>query len=75
MENKANCIIKPLVITECMVATLMCNDPNSSKDATLDSPVDRPSQECERGREFVEVIGGNIVEAEGYGEVIEDIGE
>ena len=69
MEDKANNIIKQLVVTECMVATLMGNDPNSSKDATLDSPVDWPCQERERAGKEVEVMGGNIIEVEGYGEV------
>ncbi len=75
MENKSNCIIKPLVITECMVATLMCNDTNTGKDAALDNPVDRPCQERERTRKVVEVMCCNVIEAGGYGEVIEDIGE
>ena len=69
MEDKANNIIKQLVVTECMVATLMGNDPNTSKDATLDSPIDWPCHERERTGKEVEVMGGNIIEAEGYGEV------
>ena len=75
MENKANCIVKPLIVTECMVATLMCNDPNTGKDATLDSPVGRPGQEREKARKVLEVMGGNVIEEEGYGEVINNIGE
>lgn len=75
MEDKANGIIKPLVVTECMVATLVCNDPNAGKDATLDSPVGRPGQERERARKVMEVMGGNVIEEEGYGEVINYIRE
>lgn len=58
-----------------MVATLVCNDPNTGKDATLDSPVGRPCQERERARKVLEVMGGNVIEEEGYGEVINNIGE
>jgi hypothetical protein len=75
VEDKANCIIKPLIITECMVATFMCNDPNTGKDATLNGPIGRPGQERERTRKVLEVMGGNVIEGEGYGEVIHDIGE
>lgn len=53
----------------------MCNDPNTGKDATLDSPVGRPCQERERARKVLEVMGGNVIEEEGYGEVINNIGE
>lgn len=75
MENKANGIIKPLIVTECMVATLMCNNPNAGKDTTLYSPVGRPGHERERAGKVMEVMCGNVIEAEGYGEVIKDIRE
>jgi len=75
MENKANDIIEQLVVTECMVATLMSNDPNASEDTALDSPVDWPCKERERTGKGVKVVGGNIIEAEGYGEIINDIRE
>ena len=75
MENKANDIIKQLVVTECMVATLMSNDPNASEDTTLDSPIDWPCKEREGTGKDVKVVGGNIIEAEDYGEIINHIGE
>ena len=42
VEDKANGVIQPLVITEGVVATLVGNDPNASKDAALGSPVQSP---------------------------------
>jgi hypothetical protein len=44
-----------------MEATFMCNDPNTSKDATLNSPIGRPGQEGERARKVLEVMGGNVI--------------
>lgn len=73
MEDEAYYIIKPLVITECVVAAFVGNDPNSGEDAALDSPIKWPGQESKMARKGVEVMGGNVIENKGYGEVINDI--
>lgn len=75
MENEADGVIKPLVVAEGVVAALMGDDPDAGEDAALDSPVDWPGQERERPREEMEVMGSHIIEAEGYGEVVNDVGE
>ncbi len=62
MQDEANSVIKPLVVTEGMVTTFMCNDPNSSKDATLEGPVNWPGQVGERIRKEVEIIGSDVIE-------------
>ena len=48
VEDEANCVVNPLVITEGMVATLVGNNPNASADAALDDPVEGPGQVGER---------------------------
>jgi hypothetical protein len=44
-----------------MEATFMCNDPNTGKDATLNSPIGRPGQEGDRARKVLVVMGGNVI--------------
>jgi len=44
VEDEANQVIEPLVVTEGMVATLVSYDPEASEDTTLENPVDWPSQ-------------------------------
>jgi hypothetical protein len=65
VEDEADRVINPLIVTKGMVTTLMCNDPNTSENAALDSPIDWPSKVGKRVREDVEVRGSDVVEEEG----------
>jgi hypothetical protein len=65
VKYETNKIIKPLIVTKCMVTTFMSNDPNTSENATLENPIDRPKNEGKRVREEMEVSGGNV-EKESY---------
>ena len=75
MEDEAYRVIKPLVVTECVVAAFMCNDPKTGANAALDGPINWPGQIREKARKGVEVMGGNIVEGKGYGEIVDNVGE
>jgi hypothetical protein len=65
MKYETNKIIKPLIVTKCMVTTFMSYHPNTSENATLENPIDRPKDEGKREREGVEVSSG-YVENGGY---------
>lgn len=75
MEDEANSVINPLVVTEGMVTTFMSNDPDTGEIAALECPVDGPSNIGEGMRKEVEIRGGNVVQEKGYAEVVNDIGE
>lgn len=75
VEDKAYSIIKPLVVAEGMVATLVGYDPHTSEDTTLDEIVNRPCQVGEGLGEEVYVSSGNIIKDGGYGEIIYNIGK
>lgn len=75
VKDEANCVIEPLIVTEGMVTTLMCNDPDTSHDTALNSPVNWPSHVRKKGRKLVEVIGSNIVQDRNYDQVINKVGE
>lgn len=70
MENEAYCVIKPLIVTEGVMPTLVCYDPNTSQDTALEGPVYWPDHIRQRLREEVEVIGGNVKEDKGKGHVL-----
>lgn len=75
VQDKADSVIQPLVVTEGVVATFMGNDPNSSQHTALADPVKRPGQVGERVWEEMEVVGSNIVEDRGNYEVVNNIRE
>lgn len=48
VENQSNCVVKPLVVAEGVMATLVGNDPDTREDAALEGPVDGPGEVGER---------------------------
>lgn len=60
MQQKPNGVIDPLVVTEGMVATFMCYDPNTTYDRGLKEPVNRPCETGEVAGEEVDVTRGRI---------------
>lgn len=43
MKDQPDGVVNPLVVTESVVTALVCDDPNTGEDATLENPIDRPS--------------------------------
>ena len=75
MEDKTDCVIHPLVVTECMVTALVGDDPNSSANASLENPIHRPGKVVVWRRKEMKVSCGNVVEQSDQGQVINNIGE
>ena len=73
MKDETNRVIDPLVITKCVVTTLVSNDPNTCQNAALESPIDGPSKELEVFGEEVEISGGYIAEERDQCEVVDNI--
>lgn len=66
MKGKADNVINYLVVTEGVVAALVCDNPHAGECAALEDPIERPGDVGEEGeREEVEVRGGDVVEEEG----------
>lgn len=57
------------------MTTLVGKDPNSGNNTSLKSPVDGPGKIREGTGNEVEVRGGEIVEEEDKGKVIDNVGE
>lgn len=56
MEDKADNVINHLVVTEGVVAALVCDNPHAGEGAALEDPIQRPGDVGEEGvREEVEV--------------------
>jgi hypothetical protein len=75
MEDKANDVIKQLIVAKGMMTTLMSYNPNTGEDTSLDSPINRPGHIGERARKEVEVIGRNIIEDRGNDQVMSNVRE
>ena len=75
MEDKANDVIKQLIVAKGMMTTLMSYNPNAGEDTSLDSPINRPGHIGERARKEVEVIGRNIIEDRGNDQVMSNVRE
>lgn len=75
MEDKTDCVIQPLVVAKSVVAAFVGYDPDTSQDTALTRPIEGPSHIRERLREEREVIGGDVVEAGGYNDVSDKVGE
>jgi len=75
VEDEADSVINPLVITKGMVATFMGNDPDSGANAALKNPINRPCKVAVGGRKHMKVRSCDVVEKENAGEIINNIGE
>ena len=75
MKDEADCVIDPLVITECMVTAFVGNDPDTGENAALKGPVDGPRKGLEVKREELDVRRGYVVEKKDKTEVINNVGE
>ena len=62
MEDEADGVVEPLVVTEGVVAALVGDDPNAGESAALESPVEGPCKDCEGARKEAEICGDVIEE-------------
>lgn len=75
MEDEAHGVVDPLVVTEGMVTALVSYYPNSGEDAALEGPIHGPCEIEERAGQEVKVSRRDVVEEEGEGEVLSEVGE
>ena len=74
VDNKANKVIDPAIVTEGIMITLMAYDPSPGQDTTLDSNVSCPAQVIKRmWKVLVYVISCNIVKGIGHEEILDEI--
>lgn len=75
VEDEADGVINPLIITKCMMAAFMGDDPNSGANRSLYGPVEAPCKVGVGGGEEGDVCGGDVVEGSDDDEVVDDVGE